>query len=238
MKPATPAETTVLITGATRGLGLACAEAMAQRGYRLVLCGRDPQRLQACVDAFRARGAEVVGQRLDVASDADAEALAESIEGGRLHADVLINNAGIVHRHDEQMTRASLSAFQDTCAVNLFGPVRMMQLLVPGMRERGWGRVVNVSSGMGSITELKPNLSAYRTAKAALNVATRLAAMECLGSGVLINAVCPGWVRTDLGGADAPRSAQEAALGLVWAAELPDGGPTGGFFRDGAAVSF
>lgn len=237
MKPATAAETTVLITGATRGLGLACAEAMAQRGYRLLLCGRDPQRLQARVEALRARGAQVCGQRLDVSSDADAEALAESVAQG-LRVDVLINNAGIVHEGDEQVTRASPAAFRDTCAVNLFGPVRLMQLLVPSMRGRGWGRVVNVSSGMGSIAELKPNLSAYRTAKAALNVATRLAAMECLGSGVLINAVCPGWVRTDLGGAEAPRSSEQAAAGLVWAAELPEGGPTGGFFRDGVAVSF
>ena len=120
----------------------------------------------------------------------------------------------------------------DTLNTNLMGPWRMCQAFIPLMKKQGYGRIVNVSSGSGSIDKMSSETPAYGLSKTALNVLTIKLADELKGSEILVNSVCPGWVRTEMGGMNAPRSVEEGAEGIVWLATLPEGGPSGGFFRD------
>ena len=122
--------------------------------------------------------------------------------------------------------------FETTLATNFYAPLRLCQALVPLMRKRGYGRVVNLSSGMGQLDEMSDGWAAYRVSKTALNALTRMVADATRGEGILVNSVCPGWVRTDMGGSSATRGVEKGAQTAVWLASLPDDGPTGGFFRD------
>lgn len=121
---------------------------------------------------------------------------------------------------------------RDTLEVNLLGPWRLAQECVPLMRRRSYGRIVNLSSGLGSMAEMAASYSAYRVSKAGLNALTRILADELRGTNILVNAVCPGWVQTAMGGPNAPVPVDKGADTATWLATLPDGGPTGGFFRD------
>src|SRR5262249_21641860 len=147
--------------------------------------------------------------------------------------DVLINNAGVMlDPRGSHVLDSKEKTWHDTLAVNLFGPLLLTQALVPLMRKNGYGRIVNVSSAQGQLSDMGPGTPAYRVSKTALNALTRTLAAELHASGILVNAMCPGWVKTDMGGQGAPRTVEQGADTAVWLATLPDGGPTGGFFRD------
>lgn len=148
---------------------------------------------------------------------------------GRL--DVLVHNAGIYP--GGRASTIDLEVVRQALDVNAIGPWRMSMAVLPLMRRHRYGRIVNVSSEAGSLASMGGDTPAYNVSKAALNAITRVLAADLRGTGILVNAVCPGWVRTDMGGPDAPRSPEEAAAGIVWAATLPADGPTGQFFRDG-----
>jgi len=127
---------------------------------------------------------------------------------------------------------SKLVTWRDTLETNLIGPLLLAQVLVPLMKRNGYGRIVNVSSGQGQLSDMGVGTPAYRVSKTALNALTRTLAAELKGSGILVNSMCPGWVRTDMGGAGAPRTVEQGADTAVWLATLPDDGPSGGFFRD------
>jgi NAD(P)-dependent dehydrogenase (short-subunit alcohol dehydrogenase family) len=147
------------------------------------------------------------------------------------HFDVLMNNAGINYDTWETAENADINGtVMETITTNLLGPWRVCQAFLPLLRK---SRASRVSSESGSLVEMGAGPLAYQVSKAALNALTRTLAGELRGSRILLNAVCPGWVATDMGGAGAPRSVSESAPGVVRAAILPDNGPTGGFFRDG-----
>ena len=146
--------------------------------------------------------------------------------------DILVNNAGIMTRED------SASAIEATFKTNALGPFLLCKVFVPGMVQRGFGRVVNVSSGMGQLSQMNSGYPGYRMSKTALNAVTRMFADEAQGTDILVNSVCPGWVRTDMGGANAARSIEEGADTIVWLATLPEGSPSGGFFRDRKAIAW
>jgi NAD(P)-dependent dehydrogenase (short-subunit alcohol dehydrogenase family) len=225
-----------VVTGGNRGMGFETCRQLARRGARVVLTSRDPEKGEAAAARLQGEGLDVRHHPLDVADDDGIARLAEFVrtEFGRL--DILVNNAGIVRGKQEPRERA-MSTFEATAdglrevlATNLIGPFLLCQALIPLME--GYGRVVNVSSGMGQLCDMGAGYPAYRISKAGLNALTGIFASELEGTGIKVNAVCPGWVRTDMGGAGAARSVEEGVATTIWLATLPDDGPSGGLFRD------
>ena len=217
---------TALVTGANRGIGFAAARQLARAGLDVVLTARG-------AEAGRAAAAElgVRFEQLDVASNESVRECAQRLERDGIAVDVLVNNAGVLQSGG--ILDVTDDLVRNTLEVNLLGPLRSAQAFLPGMIDRGYGRVVNVSSGAGSVTEAGAYSPAYSISKAALNMLTRQLAFAAEGHGdVKVNAMCPGWVRTDMGGRSAPRSPEEGVDTLVWLATLPADGPTNGFFRD------
>lgn len=231
-----------VVTGATRGIGLEVAKGLAAAGLTVVVTGRDAKATDAALNEVRrvAKGGDVFGTALDVRDETSIEAFERwlgSHVGGRV--DVLVNNAGILPDNTSAGNFGGASAFEaplprlrDALETNTLAPFALIQRFAPGMRQRKYGRIVNVSSGMGQLSEMEGGHAAYRVSKTALNAVTRIFARELEGSGVLVNAACPGWCKTSMGGEAAPRTAAQGADGIVWLATLPDDGPSGGFFRD------
>jgi NAD(P)-dependent dehydrogenase (short-subunit alcohol dehydrogenase family) len=173
----------------------------------------------------------VIVRQLDVADPESVERLSRSIEEfGRL--DILVNNAAISNDEGQRGADADLDRVKESLEANLLGAWRLCEMAIPLMQRNGYGRIVNVSTGLAALEDMGGGSPGYRVSKTALNALTRILASELRGSGILVNAVNPGWVQTDMGGSGATRSVEEGAEALVWAATLPNSGPTGGFFQD------
>lgn len=224
---------TALITGANRGLGLGLAEVLAMRGWTVLMAARNLAEAEAACAPLLAKGLQVSPLQLDVTRDADVAALAANLPV----VDVLVNNAGVAAAWDG-LVNASIDDVRASFETNALGPFRLSQLFGPAMASRGWGRIVNVSSGMGGLSDMGPGAPAYRISKTALNAVTKVSAEELKGSGVLVNAVCPGWVQTRMGGANATRTLAEGVSSILWAVDVHDGGPSGGFYRDGVSIAW
>jgi NAD(P)-dependent dehydrogenase (short-subunit alcohol dehydrogenase family) len=179
---------------------------------------------------------DVPAVAIDVTEGESVRAGVADVLGRFGRIDVLVNNAGILKEgfspEDASVFEAPIDLVMQTFATNTVGPLRLIEAIVPGMRERGYGRVVNLSSGAGQLSDMGSGFPAYRMSKAALNALTRLTAAELGPGAVKINAMCPGWVRTEMGGPNATRTVEKGAETAVWLATLPEDGPSGGFFRD------
>lgn len=214
-----PTKRKALVTGANRGIGQAIAEGLSGQGLEVWFGSRD---LQAGQDAAKAVGANAV--QLDLNDQRSVQAAAETV--GEL--DVLVNNAGVLF---EDKLLGAPEQFAESLRVMLTAPYELIDFFAPKMIERGYGRIVNVSSDWGSFSEGLNGHGAYGIAKAALNALTLKLARD-LPSSVKVNSMCPGWVRTRMGGPGATRTTEQGADTAIWLATLPSDGPSGGFFRD------
>jgi len=222
-----------LVTGANRGIGFEVCRQLAGKDLAVLLTARDAAKATAAADKLKSAGV-IEPLVLDVGDASSIKHAAAEVEQRYGRLDVLINNAGINYNTWETAEKADIDGtVMETITTNLLGPWRVCQAFLPLQRRSKAARIVNVSSESGSLAHMGAGPPAYQITKAALNALTRTLAGELRQAHILINAVCPGWVATDMGGSGAPRSVEEGAAGIVWAATLPNNGPTGGFFRDG-----
>jgi len=231
-----PDERIAVVTGANRGIGLAVVRGLVERGYLTVLGSRDLAHGEAATASLSA-GEFVLPRRLDVTDPSSIAHLAAELADRFGHLDVLVNNAAILYDTWQQATTADLDVVRAAMETNLYGPWRTLHTLLPLLRASRHGRIVNVSSEAGSLSGMGAGTPAYAVSKAALNALTRILAAELTSSHILVNAVCPGWVATDMGGPGG-RPVAEGAASVLWAVDLPDDGPSGGFFRDGRPLAW
>jgi NAD(P)-dependent dehydrogenase (short-subunit alcohol dehydrogenase family) len=233
-------QTITVVTGASRGLGRAAVRRLAGvEGHLVVATARNPADLEPLRSELQSAGHPIEFRQLDVTDDKSVSSLREWLSQRFGRVDVLINNAGIsIDRYSTSVLDLPLDTLRATLETNLFGVLRVTQALLPLMRASRAGRVVNLSSGLGQLSDMAAGVPAYRISKTAVNALTRILATEMAESTIKVNSVCPGWVRTDMGGADAPRSPEEAIDTVVWLATLPDDGPSGGFFRDRQPIAW
>jgi NAD(P)-dependent dehydrogenase (short-subunit alcohol dehydrogenase family) len=219
-----------LVTGGNRGIGRATVEGLAREGARVAVGARNRAEAE---EVARAVGKGAFAVELDVADDASCRRAVEEVvaKAGALH--VLVNNAGVAVDESHATADLPLETFDRALRVNLRAPLALIQLALPHLRRAKWGRIVNVSTGMSRLGEgMAGGWPSYRISKTGLNALTRNLAPELRGENILVNAVDPGWVKTRMGGAGAPSSVEEGADTVVWAASLPDGGPSGELLKD------
>lgn len=227
-----------LVTGGNRGIGLETCRQLAARGIKVILGSRDAAKGAAAARELAAAGAPVEARQLDVSS---AKSISDCMnwvrhDVGRL--DILVNNAGVMIEEGDADALEELEVIRDTMQTNVYGPFLLCRLAIPIMKSRRHGRIVNLSSSMGSLSEMGAGYIAYRLSKAGINVVTRVIAAETEGMGILVNSVDPGWVQTGMGGRGATRTLEKGAETVTWLATLADNGPTGAFFRDRKAIAW
>jgi len=222
-----------VVTGASRGIGFEICRQLARCGLTVVLTARSAPRGGAAAGKLRGEGLDVDFCELDVTRAPAIDVLASHLDKRYARLDVLVNNAGVLlDPRGSRFLDSEPKTYRDTLETNFFGPLMLARALIPLMMKNGYGRIVNVSSGMGQLSDMGNNSPAYRVSKTALNALTRILSTELNGKGILVNSVCPGWVKTDMGGPNAPRSVEQGADTAVWLATLPADGPTGSNFRD------
>jgi NAD(P)-dependent dehydrogenase (short-subunit alcohol dehydrogenase family) len=224
-----------LVTGANKGLGFETCRQLAQLGLSVILSARDINKGKTAAEQLVDRGLNVAFYHLDVPDRSHVDRIIYKVEKQFGRIDVLVNNAAILYDTWQSAVDADFDTVNEAIRTNLFGPWKLSQMCIPMMKRNKYGRIVNVSSGAGSLHYMTGGTPAYSVSKAALNALTRILAAELRGTHVLVNAIDPGWVATDMGG-HGGRPVEEGARGIVWAATLPDKGPNGGFFYDGKPV--
>lgn len=229
-----------LITGANKGIGFEIARQLGKRGYVVLVGSRDKKRGQTATDRLKAEGIDAHLQILDVTHHPSAVRARELILNEYGHLDVLVNNAGAAHDKVLKPSEIPIDTIREVFEPNFFGLISVTQILLPLLRKSGAGRIVNLSSSLGSLTTLSDptsyegdfRLLGYGASKAALNMFTVQLAHELRDTPIKVNSVHPGWIKTDMGGAEAPGTVEEGADTVVWLATAPADGPTGGFFSE------
>jgi len=237
-----------LVTGANRGIGREIAYQLALKGLKVLIGSRDENKGRHTVEDMRREGLAVELQVVDVSDTESVRKMTESVKQQYGRLDILVNNAGVLLDHGVSVLDVEEAVIKETFETNYFGALRMIQAAVPLMKEHKYGRIVNLSSGLGAfevlqgLLGLKGSTSAYRTSKTLLNALTCLVAQDVVDFGIKVNAACPGRVQTDMGrsttsksdteGVPAPVTVVEGADTAVWLATLDEDGPNGGFFRE------
>jgi NAD(P)-dependent dehydrogenase (short-subunit alcohol dehydrogenase family) len=220
-----------VVTGGNRGIGFELCKELSKVGFSVVLTSRDEEQGKQAVAKLSSDKKNIVYHKLDVTNGKDIESLRDWILKMYGKVDILINNAGIYLDEGTSVFNVDEKIVKQTLDVNFYGAFNMCRALVPIMRQNGYGRIVNISSGYGAMSEMAGYHAAYRISKAALNALTLIMADELRDGDIKVNAVCPGWVNTDMGGNMAPVSAEKAAKDIVHVALMDEAGPTGSFFR-------
>ena len=220
---------TALVTGANRGIGLETATRLAETGLRVILTARHKRDADAEAAKLAKRGLAVTAEELDVTREDGAEQLAKRLARIEAQVDVLVNNAGVYPQRG--VLDAPIESYREALDVNFWGTLRTIRAFAPAMLRAGYGRIVNVSSGSGSFGEGLEGPAPYCVSKVALNALTVKLAQELRGD-VKVNALCPGWVRTRMGGEGADLAVEDSVDTILWLATLPTDGPNGGYFRD------
>jgi NAD(P)-dependent dehydrogenase (short-subunit alcohol dehydrogenase family) len=228
-------EPIIVVTGGNRGIGFEICRQLATRGARVVLTARQPAAGDAAVKKLAAQKLTVAFHPLDVTDDKSIAALRDFLKNTYGHIDVLINNAGIIAKGDAPALKVELAAVRETLETNALGPLHLAQTLAPLLKNGASPRIVNMSSGMGALTGNDGGYAAYRMSKTALNAATAILAAELRGA-IAVNAVCPGWVKTDMGGPHATRDVADGADTAVWLALDAPAKLTAKFVRDRKAI--
>ncbi|WP_109831833.1 SDR family NAD(P)-dependent oxidoreductase [Reichenbachiella versicolor] len=226
-----------LVTGANRGIGLEVVKQLSSLNIRVILGCRIEQSGREAIQGFEYQK-NITVKALNVNIPQQIKEVIGFIETEFGRLDIVVNNAGINYDTHNSSLNIAIEEIQQTMETNLYGPWRIAQAAIPLMKKNGYGRIVNISSESGALSGMGAGTPAYSVSKTAMNVMTIKLAHEVSEFGILVNSVCPGWVRTDMGGSMAPRSVTEGASGIVWAATLPDNGPNGGFFRDGKSIDW
>jgi NAD(P)-dependent dehydrogenase (short-subunit alcohol dehydrogenase family) len=221
-----------LVTGGNRGIGFMAGKMMAQAGLRVILGSRDLEAGKRAVDELKSEGIDVETCQLEVTDTESIDGAKDYVLDKHGRLDVLVNNAGVDSDIDDNGLDVSIDLVREIFEVNVYGCLRLCQVFIPIMKEHNFGRVINVSSDMGALSQMSAQSVGYRMSKAALNAMTRVLASEVKGYNIKINTMSPGWVRSDMGGPTAPRSLEEGADTIVWLALHPDDGPSGEFFKD------
>jgi len=225
-------EVVVAVTGGNRGIGFEISQQLAQRGARLVLTARRPEEGNTVVEKLGSKSKNVSFHQLDVTSTESIHALRDFIKKTFTRLDVLINNAGILLDDDSSGLKVDLATVRATLETNSLAPLHLSQVMAPLLKRSRAGRIVNMSSGMGALSEMAGDHTAYRISKAALNAVTGILSAELHADGIAVNSMCPGWVRTDMGGPNAQRSVAQGADTAVWLALDAPQDLTGKFLRD------
>jgi NAD(P)-dependent dehydrogenase (short-subunit alcohol dehydrogenase family) len=228
----------VLITGANRGIGLETARQLARRGFHVVVAARDESSGRQATDAIAAAGGRATFLPLDVSRSDNIRAAAANLATIADRLDVLINNAGIYP--DKELTILTLprERLDQTFQTNTFGPLEVTQAFLPYLRKSNDARIINVSSGYGQLDGLSPDVPSYCLSKLALNGLTIMLAEALKADQIAVNSMCPGWVRTEMGGPNAERSVEEGADTAVWLAADAPRELTGKFLRDRAEIEW
>jgi NAD(P)-dependent dehydrogenase (short-subunit alcohol dehydrogenase family) len=227
----------VVVTGGNRGIGFEICRQLAARGARVMLTARSPAHGAAAVKKLAAQKLAAECQPLDVTNGDQIGALRDVLKDTWGRLDVLINNAGIIAKGEAPALEVDLATVRTTLETNALGPLHLSQALVPLLRQAASPRIINMSSGMGALTDMDGGYAAYRMSKTALNAVTAILAAELRGA-VAVNAVCPGWVKTDMGGANAEREVTEGADTAVWLALDAPQSLTGKFLRDRKVIAW
>lgn len=225
-------EKIAIITGAGKGIGFETARQLSGPGVKVILTARDVKKGSAAVETLLNEGGNVEFHQLDVTDQNSVNALLKDIKGKYGRTDILINNAGIFLDQGKAGLDADIDSVIETFKTNTLGPLRMCKAFAPLMIENNYGRIVNVSSGLSQLSDMSGMWPGYRISKTALNAVTRIIADEVKEKNITVNSVCPGWVKTDLGGSEAPNLPENSVGTIIWLATLEKKEPTGGFFRD------
>lgn len=235
-----------LITGANKGIGFEIADQLAAKEMIVLVGARDENKGIEARDKLRSMGGDVHYINVDVTDPVTIQTAVGHITEKFRRLDILVNNAGILIDTQTHILDLDQATLKNTLVTNAFGPLLMSQACVPLMKRNNYGRIVNMASTLGSLAEMADPDSdyagvlspAYRLSKTLLNGVTALLAKELRGTNILVNSACPGWVRTEMGGDQAPISPTQGAETPVWLAALPDDGPTGGFFREKQPIAW
>jgi NAD(P)-dependent dehydrogenase (short-subunit alcohol dehydrogenase family) len=228
----------VLITGANRGIGLETARQLARRGFHVVIGARDEQKGRRAAEDIQTAGGKATFLSLDVSSSDSVRSAVSRFATSDDHLDVLINNAGIYPDRNLTILTIPRERMIETFQTNTFAALEVTQAFLPALRRSAAGRVINVSSGYGQLEGLSPGVPSYCLSKLALNGLTIMLAEALQADRIAVNSMCPGWVRTDMGGPNATRSVEEGADTAVWLADEAPHKLTGNIFRNRQEIAW